>query len=153
MATTRSASRKAKRRADSIDGHPPQVSVSAPSVSGARPAKKRKLEEVDALALDAGPLIASERAHSRTKRRSDELARRRQKVRLLRRASTRVHIQPDRPKSPSPVALPTPSSFQEDDIEEDDHSAKEEASDELAKLRAELAAKDMVGGVTWVQSH
>ena len=145
MATTRAVSRKGKRRADSIEGH--AVHVSAPSP--ARPTKKRKLEETDA--LDAGAwTAASSRTHStaRSKRRSEELTRRRQKARLLQRASTRVQIQLDRPKSPSPVALPTPSSVKEECTEDDDTGPTGNAGDELTKLHAELAAKDKVGGVT-----
>lgn len=143
MATTCSVSRKSKRRADSIEGQP--VRVSAPPV--ARPTKKRKLEETDA--LDAGTLTGSSRTHStaRTQRRSEEVTRRRRKARLLQRASTRVRIQLDKPRSPSPVALPTPSSVKEEYIEEEETVAADEADDELTKLRAELAAKDRVRGV------
>jgi hypothetical protein len=141
MATTRSVSRKSKRRADSVEGQPPQVS--APPV--ARPAKKRKLEDTDA--FDVGTSSSRPYSTPRTKRRSEELTRRRQKVRMLQRASTRVQI--EMPKSPSPVALPTPTSvIKEEYIEDDNSIAKEIGVDELSKLRAELAAKDAVGGVT-----
>ena len=142
MATTRSVSRKGKRRADSIEGQPFQVS--APSV--ARPAKKRKLEETDA--LDAGTLSVSTYSTTRTRRKSEELTRRRKKARLLHRASTRVHIQPDKPRSPSPVALPTPSSVKEEYIEDDNTDAAEKPDNELTRLWMELAAKDRVRAVT-----
>ena len=73
--------------------------------------------------------------------------RRRKKARLLQRASTRIQIQVDKPKSPSPVALPTPSSVKEEHIGDNDPAAKDESVDELTKLQAELAAKDRVGGI------
>ena len=144
MPLTRSGSHKGKRRADSVEGQSPQVS--APS--GARPAKKRKLEETDA--LDAETLAVHSRTYStaRTKRRSEELIRRRKKARLLQRASTRVQIHVDKPKSPSPVALPTPNSVDEGCGGGDDPVAKDEAVDELTKLRTEVDAKDRVGGIT-----
>lgn len=143
MPLTRSVSQKSKRRADSIEILPPQVS--APS--GARPAKKRKLEETDA--LDAGTLAVHSRTYStaRTKKRSEELIRRRKKARLLQRASTRVQIHVDKPKSPSPVALSTPNSVNEEHGGGDDPVAKDEAVDELTKLQAEVDAKDRVGGI------
>ena len=74
--------------------------------------------------------------------------RRRKKARLLQRASTRVQIQVDKPKSPSPVALPTPDSVKEEHVGGNDPAAKDGAVDELTKLQAELAAKDRVGGIT-----
>jgi hypothetical protein len=140
---TLSEARKGKRRADSIEGQGSRAS--APSV--ARPAKKRKLDETDA--LDAWTWAASSRTYptERTRRRSEELIRRRKKARLLQRASTRVQIQLDKSKSPSPVALPTPSSVKEEDIEDDNPITKDKAVDELTKLQAELAAKDRVGGI------
>lgn len=132
---------KGKRRADSTEGQLPQVS--APS--GARPAKKRKLEETDA--LDTGTLTVPSRTYStaRSKRRSEELMRRKRKARLLQRASTRVQIQPDKSKSPSPVALPTPNSGKEEPVEDGDPVDEVKSVDGLTKLEAELAAKDRVG--------
>ena len=145
MPSTRSVSHKGKRRADSIEGQLPQVS--APSA--ARPAKKRKLEETDASELDAGTLITPSQTYptARTKRRSEELMRRRRRARLLQRASTQVEIQPDKLKSPSPVALPTPNSVKEEPAEDDDPVAEVKAVGRLATLQAELAAKDRVGGI------
>jgi hypothetical protein len=148
MQSTRSVSYKVKRRADSIEGQLPQVS--APS--GARPAKKRKLEETDVLELDAGTMATPSQTYpaARTKRRSDELMlmRRRRKARRLQRASTQVQIQLDKPKSPSPVALPTPNSVKEEHIEEDDPVAMDKAVDGVTTLHAELAAKDRVRSIT-----
>ena len=75
---------------------------------------------------------------TKTKRRSEELTRHRQKARPFQH----------KPRSPSSVALPTPSSVKEEYIKGDNTDAAEKPDNELARLRMELVAKDGVRDVT-----